>query len=72
LIVGALIAVVVCYFIPKEKIRTTNQAIEQQEQEAQLRIKDLEKEYLEKEKELNNNLNNVFTELSDKSKQLEE
>ena len=72
LIVGVLITLVVCYFLPKEKIRTTNQAIEKQEQETQLRIKDLEKQYLEKEKELNENLNSIFIELSDKNKQLEE
>lgn len=72
LIVGVLITLVVCYFLPKEKIRTTNQAIEKEEQEAKLRIKDLEKEYLEKEKELTNQCNTIFIELSDKNRQLEE
>ena len=72
LIVGVLITLVVCYFLPKEKIRTTNQAIEKQEQEAQLRIKDLEKQYLEKEKDLKENLNLIFVDLSDRNKQLEE
>jgi len=43
LIVGAIIALVVSYFLPKEKIRATNQAIEKEEQDAKLRIKDLEK-----------------------------
>lgn len=52
LIVGALITFVVCYFIPKEKTRSTNQEIIQQEQQVQLRIKDLENEYLVKQKEL--------------------
>ena len=52
LIVGALITFVVCYFIPKEKMRSTNQEIIQQEQQTQLRIKDLENEYLVKQKEL--------------------
>lgn len=72
LIVGVLITLVVCYFLPKEKIRTTNQAIEKEEQEAKLRIKDLEKEYLEREKELTNQCNTIFIELSDKNRQLEE
>ena len=52
LIVGALITFVVCYFIPKEKVRSTNQEILQKEQQTQLRIKDLENEYLVKQKEL--------------------
>lgn len=72
LIVGVLITLVVCYFLPKEKIRTANQAIEKQEQETQLRIKDLEKQYLEKEKELQENLNLIFVDLSNKNKELEE
>ena len=59
LIVGALITFIVCYFLPKEKIRTTNQAIEKQEQETQLRIKDLEKEYIEKRNELENQYNKL-------------
>lgn len=54
LIVGVLITLVVCHFLPKEKIRTTNQALELEEQQAQLRIKILEKEYAEKDKELDN------------------
>ena len=52
LIVGALISLVVSYFLPKEKIRTTNQILEKEEQEAKLRIKDLEKQYIEKNAEL--------------------
>ena len=52
LIAGALISLVVSYFLPKEKIRTANQMLEKEEQEAKLRIKDLEKEYIEKNAEL--------------------
>ncbi len=59
LIAGVVIALVVSYFLPKEKIRTANQAIEKEEQDTKLRIKDLEKQYLEKEKELNNQLNEL-------------
>lgn len=52
LIIGIVITLVVCYFLPKEKVRAANQALEQQENEARLRIKDLDNEYLKKEKEL--------------------
>ncbi len=52
LIAGALISLAVSYFLPKEKIRTANQMLEKEEQEAKLRIKDLEKEYVEKNAEL--------------------
>jgi uncharacterized membrane-anchored protein YhcB (DUF1043 family) len=52
LIIGVLITLVVCHFLPKEKIRTANQELEKKENETQLRIKDLEKEYVEKLKDL--------------------
>ena len=52
LIAGALISLVVSYFLPKEKIRAANQMLEKEEQDAKLRIKDLEKEYVEKNAEL--------------------
>lgn len=54
LVVGFLIALVVCYFLPKEKIRTTNQDLLTQEQKIQLDIKDLENTYTQKKYELEN------------------
>ena len=59
LIIGVLITLVVCHFLPKEKIRTANQELEKKENETQLRIKDLEKEYVEKRNELENQYNEL-------------
>ena len=52
LIVGAIVTFIICYLIPKEKIRTANQELDAQEQQVRLRIKDIEREYAEKDKEL--------------------
>ena len=72
LIIGVLITLVVCHFLPKEKIRTANQELEKKENETQLRIKDLEKEYIEKLKDLEkeytekrNELENQYNELNE-------
>lgn len=59
LIVGIVLTLIVCYFLPKEKVRTTNQELEKQEQATQLRIKDLENDYLVKEKEYQNQYLNL-------------
>ena len=59
LIIGVLITLVVCHFLPKEKIRTANQELEKKEAETQLRIKDLEKEYIEKKNKLENQYNEL-------------
>lgn len=59
LIIGVLITLVVCHFLPKEKIRTANQELEKKENETQLRIKDLEKEYVEKKTELETQYNEL-------------
>ena len=48
----AIITFVLSYILPKEKIRAVNQSLIEEEQKQQLKIKDLEKEYLEKEKQL--------------------
>ena len=52
LIIGIVITLVVCYFLPKEKVRAANQALDKEENEARLRIKELDNEYLKREKEL--------------------
>lgn len=51
-IAAAIITFVLSYILPKEKIRAVNQSLIEEEQKQQLKIKDLEKEYLEKEKQL--------------------
>lgn len=51
-IAAIIITFVVSYILPKEKIRAVNQSLIEEEQKQQLKIKDLEKEYLEKEKQL--------------------
>lgn len=59
LLVGVLATLLVCHFLPKEKIRTANQELEKKENETQLRIKDLEKEYIEKRNKLENQYNEL-------------
>lgn len=51
-IAAAIITFVLSYILPKEKIRAVNQSLIEEEQKQQLKIKDLEKEYLKKEKQL--------------------
>lgn len=51
-IAAIIITFVVSYILPKEKVRAVNQSLIEEEQKQQLKIKDLEKEYLEKEKQL--------------------
>ena len=70
-IVAFIIALIVSYILPREKVRAANQLLNQQEQELQLRIKDLEKEYLEKEKELNIEYQTKYNELEQTNNELE-
>ena len=51
-IVAFILALIVSYILPKEKIKVANQLLNEEEQKQQLRIKDLEKEYLEKQRQL--------------------
>lgn len=51
-IICLLLGFLISNFIKKTKIKEKNQEVEKEEQQAQLRIKDLEKQYLEKEKQL--------------------
>ena len=51
-VAAIIITFVVSYILPKEKVRAVNQSLIEEEQKQQLKIKDLEKEYLEKEKQL--------------------
>ena len=76
LIIGVLITLVVCHFLPKEKIRTANQELEKKENETQLRIKDLEKEYIEKKTELETQYNELneqyYQDIQKQDKELKE
>lgn len=54
LAVGFLIALVVCYFLPKEKVRTTNQKLIDEQLELQSNIHELEKQYADRRYELQN------------------
>lgn len=51
-IVAFILALIVSYILPKEKVKVANQLLNEEEQKQQLRIKDLEKEYLEKQRQL--------------------
>lgn len=55
-LLGCIVALIISYFLPKEKIRSQNQTIIEEEQQAQLRLKDLEKEYTIASNEYNNKL----------------
>ena len=70
-IVAFIIALIVSYILPREKVRAANQLLNEQEQEQTLRIKDLEKEYLEKEKELNIEYQTKYNELEQTNNELE-
>jgi len=38
LIIGVLLTLLICYFLPKEKVKTANRELEKQEQNTKLRI----------------------------------
>lgn len=82
-VVAFILAFVIAYILPKEKVRAANQLLEKQETEQQLRIKDLEKEYIEKqsdlekdyinkEKQLNQDYQIKLNNLTEKNNQLYE
>lgn len=48
IIISAIITFVVCYFLPKEKVREQNKQLEQQEQEISKQIQNLQKDYSHK------------------------
>lgn len=55
-----LLGFLISYFIKTTKIKEKNQEIEKEEAQAQLRIKELEKDYLKKEKELEKEYSQKF------------
>lgn len=67
----AIITFVVSYILPKGKIRAVNQSLNEEEQKQQLRIKDLEKEYLEKEKQLEQEYHQKLNKLEEENNELE-
>lgn len=60
----------VCHFLPKEKVRSQNRELEKLEQEAQLRIKELEKTYAEKDNQLNTEYQNKINTLQAQNNEL--
>ena len=51
-LIGILITFIICYYLPKEKVKQANQELEKKEQELQLQIKEAERQY--------DNLSNQF------------
>ena len=62
-VVAFILAFVIAYILPKEKVKAANQLLEKQETEQQLKIKDLEKEYIEKQSNLERDYINKEKEL---------
>ena len=60
LVLGFIIALIICYFLPKEKVKSKNQELDQQEQQIKLEIKNLETEYHKKNKQYSDELNNII------------
>lgn len=69
-LISILITFVVCHFLPKEKVRSQNRELEKLEQEAQLRIKELEKTYAEKDNQLNTEYQNRINTLQAQNNEL--
>ena len=69
-LISIFITLVVCYFLPKEKVRSQNRELEKLEQEAQLRIKELEKTYAEKDNQLNTEYQNRINTLQAQNNEL--
>ena len=70
-VAAIIITFVVSYILPKEKIRAVNQSLNEEEQKQQLRIKDLEKEYLEKEKQLSQDYHQKLDILEEQNNELQ-
>ena len=70
-VAAIIITFVVSYILPKEKVRAVNQSLNEEEQKQQLRIKDLEKEYLEKEKQLEQDYHQKLDILEEQNNELE-
>lgn len=69
-LISILLTLVVCHFLPKEKVRSQNRELEKLEQEAQLRIKELEKTYAEKDNQLNTEYQNRINTLQAQNNEL--
>ena len=70
-VAAILITFVVSYILPREKVRAVNQSLQEEEQKQQLRIKDLEKEYLEKEKQLEQDYHQKLDTLEEQNNELQ-
>lgn len=69
-LISIFITLMVCHFLPKEKVRSQNRELEKLEQEAQLRIKELEKTYAEKDNQLNTEYQNRINTLQAQNNEL--
>lgn len=69
-LISIFLTFVVCHFLPKEKVRSQNRELEKLEQEAQLRIKELEKTYAEKDNQLNTEYQNKINTLQAQNNKL--
>lgn len=69
-LISIFLTFVVCHFLPKEKVRSQNRELEKLEQEAQLRIKELEKTYAEKDNQLNTEYQNKINTLQAQNNEL--
>lgn len=69
-LISIFLTFVVCHFLPKEKVRSQNRELEKLEQEAQLRIKELEKTYAEKDNQLNTEYQNRINTLQAQNNEL--
>ena len=63
LITGFVIALIICYFLPKEKVKSANQELDKQEQQKQLEIKTLESEYYKKAQIYSQNLEQTLSKI---------
>lgn len=76
IVAAVVITLIVSYILPKEKVHQVNQSLFTEEQQQKLKIKDLEKEYVQKqaelEKQYNETSNQFIKDLELQNKELED
>lgn len=76
IVAAVVITLIVSYILPKEKVHQVNQSLFTEEQQQKLKIKDLEKEYVQKqaelEKQYNETSNQFIKNLELQNKELED
>lgn len=68
---GLIIGLIIAYLLPKEKVRKYNQELDKQETEIQFKIKDLEKEYLNTERQYKEKERTLEDNYKEKERKLE-